>query len=118
MATNQSLIMFLYFALSCAEALLNIILIPKYSSTDNNPISAIILSAVYHVAILDCNSYAIDDFETVSPLIADKSYEYNVPFAHCMTSCLSKNPSALNPPWSVILPLNLSISLLKSFTLL
>ena len=41
-ATAQSFNIFLYFALSCAEALLNTILIPIYSSTDNLIISIFI----------------------------------------------------------------------------
>lgn len=54
-ATSQSLSIFLYFALSCAEVLLSIILIPRYNSTDNNPTKAIVRSATYHLAIVPFN---------------------------------------------------------------
>ena len=53
-ATAQSFNIFLYFALSCAEALLNTILIPMYSSTDNSPTTAIVLNAIYQLAIFFC----------------------------------------------------------------
>lgn len=47
-ATSQSLSIFLYFALSCADELLKIILIPIYNKTDNNPTRARFLNATYH----------------------------------------------------------------------
>ena len=39
------------------------ILIPTYTSAESNPTNAILLNALYHVAIVACNSFAIEPYD-------------------------------------------------------